>query len=100
MEGATAQAAPEAPPNILSALHTLLLSSTPRSSAYSHPFAPAISHGSWKGKGREGSIGVGLEEQQRLLGQLRDSIQSAALAVGKASRDEGKVKLGRSMKDV
>jgi hypothetical protein len=45
-------------------------------------------------------MGVGLEEQQKLLEQLTASIQSATSAVGKATREEGKVKLGRAMKDV
>jgi hypothetical protein len=99
-EGSTAHSAPETPQNILAALHTLLLSSSAKSSAYSHPFAPATNYGSWKGKAREGSIGVGLEEQQRLLEHLTASIQSATAAVGKAKREEGKVKLGRAMKDV
>jgi len=99
-EGSTAQSAPETPLNILSALHTLFLSSAPKSSAYTHPFAPATNYGSWKGKAREGSIGVGLDEQTKLLGQLRASMQSATAAVGKAAREEGKVKLGRAMKDV
>ena len=45
-------------------------------------------------------MGVGLEEQQKLLEQLTASIQSATAAVGKAAREEGKVKLGRAMKDV
>jgi len=92
--------APPAPPNILSALHTLLLSSSPRTSAFAHPFAPATNYGSWKGKAREGSIGVGMLEQQKLLQQLRESLQSATTAVSKAVREEGKVKLGRAMKDV
>lgn len=99
-EGSTAHSAPETPLNILSALHTLLLSSAPKSSAYTHPFAPATNYGSWKGKAKEGSIGVGLDEQTKLLGQLRASMQPATDAVGKAAREEGKVKLGRAMKDV
>jgi hypothetical protein len=99
-EGSTAQSTPDTPQNILSALHTLLLSSSAKSSAYAHPFAPATNYGSWKGKAREGSMGVGLEEQQKLLEQLTASIQSATSAVGKATREEGKVKLGRAMKDV
>jgi len=45
-------------------------------------------------------MGVGLEEQQQLLEQLTASMQSASTAVGKAAREEGKVKLGRAMKDV
>jgi len=45
-------------------------------------------------------MGVGLEEQQNLLEQLTASIQSATAAVGKAAREEGKVKLSRAMKDV
>jgi hypothetical protein len=99
-EGSTAQSAPETPLNILSALHTLLLSSSPKTSAYAHPVAPATNYGSWKGKAREGSIGVGLEEQQKLLEQLAASMQSATTAVNKAAREDGKVKLGRAMKDV
>jgi hypothetical protein len=103
MEGVTQEgtsSAPAAPPNILSALHTLLLSTSPKSSAFAHPFAPAPNYGSWKGKAREGSIGVGLEEQQKILEQLSKSLQSASVAVGKAVREEGKVKLGRAMKEV
>jgi hypothetical protein len=100
VEGTTAQAAPTAPLDILSALHTLLLSSSPGSPAFAHPFAPASNYGLWKGKAREGSTAVGLEEQQSLLEQLRASLQSATTAVGKAVKEDGKVKLGRAMKEV
>ena len=99
-EGSSSSKQASGPANILSALHTLLLSSSPKSPAYAHPFAPAQNYGSWKGKGKEGSHGVELEQQQRLLEQLGQGIASATAIIGRAAREEGKTKLGRAMKEV
>jgi hypothetical protein len=99
-EGSSTVGQEPGPSNILAALNTLLLSSSPKSSAYAHPFAPAQNYGSWKGKAKESSHGVELEEQKKLLEQLGQGIASATAIIGRAARQEGKTKLGRGMKEV
>jgi hypothetical protein len=86
--------------NFLSTAHTLLLSSLPPASHSNHPYAPASRYGSWKGKAREGSQGVGIEEQERMLIMMKEGVTAARLVLGEAIKGDKSTKLARAMKEV
>ncbi|RYH04858.1 hypothetical protein EON65_46300 [archaeon] len=86
--------------NVLSLAHTLLLSSVPPATHLNHPYAPSTLYGSWKGKAREGSQGVGLDEQERMLKMLKEGLEAGKAVVQEAAKGDRSTKLARAMRDV